>query len=332
MPSAVDARGIVKVYEGKVRALDGADLQVTSEKVFALLGPNGAGKTTLMRILTTQMPPTEGSALVMGHDTVRGGADIRRIVGYVPQEMSVWTDITGYENMLIYAKIYGIPSESRRQLIDEALEGIGLSEVADKLVRSYSGGMIRRLEIASALLISPKILFLDEPTIGLDPMARKVVWEKLSSFKREFGTTVFFNTHYMDEADLYADEIGIISRGRIIRTGTVAELKRSVGGEVLLLELEPDGIGPQLMEQLRAVASVKEAVLGESELSVIADDAETALPGVMRLLDGSGILVRKVSMSAPTLDDVFLKYAGTRLESNSRIADIAKVRQTIRRG
>jgi ABC-2 type transport system ATP-binding protein len=141
------------------------------------------------------MPPTEGSALVLGHDTVRGGADIRRIVGYVPQEMSRLDRHYRLREHAHYAKIYGIPSESRRQLIDEALEGIGLSEVADKLVRSYSGGMIRRLEIASALLISPKILFLDEPTIGLDPMARKVVWEKLSSFKREFGTTVFFNTH-----------------------------------------------------------------------------------------------------------------------------------------
>jgi len=332
MSSAVDARGIVKVYEGKVRALDGVDLQIGSGKVFALLGPNGSGKTTLMRILTTQMPPTEGSALVMGHDTVRGGAEIRRLVGYVPQEMSVWTDITGYENMLIYAKIYGIPSEARKKLISEALEGIGLTEVAEKLVRSYSGGMIRRLEIATALLISPKILFLDEPTIGLDPMARKVVWEKLASFKREFGTTVFFNTHYMDEADLYADEIGIISRGKIVRTGTVAELKRSVGGEVLILELESNGIDASILERVRAVESVKEMALGESELSIIADDAETALPGVMRLIDASGIIVRKVSMNAPTLDDVFLKYAGTRLESNSRIVDIAKVRQTIRRG
>jgi len=332
MPFAVDARGVVKVYDKSSRALDGVDLQVDSGKVFALRGPNGAGKTTLMRILTTQLPPTEGHADVMGHDVVRGSGAIRDLVGYVPQEMSVWTDISGYENMLIYAKIYGIPSESRRKLIDTSLESIGLSEAKDRLVRSYSGGMIRRLEIATALLIGPKILFLDEPTIGLDPMARKVVWDKLAAFKKDFCTTVFFNTHYMDEADLYADEIGIISRGRIITTGTVAGLKRSVGGEVLLLELESNGVGEDAIGKIRGVDSVKDAALGGSELHVIADDAESALPGVMRILDSSGVLVRKVSMSAPTLDDVFLKYAGTRLESGVRISDVAGVRKTIRRG
>ncbi len=332
MTSAIDARGVVKVYDKHSRALDGVDLQVESGKVFALLGPNGSGKTTLMRILTTQLPPTEGRAEVMGHNTVRESGDIRRLVGYVPQEMSVWTDISGYENMLIYAKIYGIPSETRKKLIREAMENIGLGEAADRLVRSYSGGMIRRLEIATALLISPRILFLDEPTIGLDPMARKVVWDKLTSFKKEFGTTVFFNTHYMDEADLYADEIGIISRGKIITTGTVQELKRSVGGEALILELGSNGIGTSVLDSVREVESVKEAKVAEMELRVMADDAETALPGVMRILDGSGVLVRKVSMNAPTLDDVFLKYAGTRLESGGRITEVARVRRTIRRG
>ncbi len=332
MEFAVDARGIVKVYEKTSRALDGVDLQVRPGKVFALLGPNGSGKTTLMRILTTQLPPTEGHADVMGHDTVRESGAIRGLVGYVPQEMSVWTDLSGYENMLIYAKIYGIPSEARRRLIDDSLEGIGLSDAKDRLVRSYSGGMIRRLEIATALLISPKILFLDEPTIGLDPVARKAVWDKLTSFKKDFGTTVFFNTHYMDEADLYADEIGIISRGRIITTGTVAELKRSVGGEVLVLETESNGVDAATLEMVRGVASVRDVALGESELAVIADDAETALPGVMRILGNSGAMVRKVSMSAPTLDDVFLKYAGTRLESGGRLSDVSRVRKTIRRG
>lgn len=332
MAIAVDARGVVKVYDKQSRALDGVDLQVGSGKVFALLGPNGSGKTTLMRILTTQLPPTEGRAEVMGHDTVRGSGEIRRLVGYVPQEMSVWTDISGYENMLIYAKIFGIPSEKRKMLIDEAMENIGLGEAADRLVRSYSGGMIRRLEIATALLISPRILFLDEPTIGLDPMARKVVWDKLTSFKKEFGTTVFFNTHYMDEADLYADEIGIISRGKIITTGTVTELKRSVGGEVLVLELDSNGVGAHELERIRAVDSVKGATVDDMEMRVIADDAETALPGVMRILDSSSVIVRKVSMNAPTLDDVFLKYAGTRLESGGRITEVARIRRTIRRG
>jgi len=332
MELAVDARNVVKVYEGKTRALDYVNLQVETGKVFALLGPNGSGKTTLMRILTTQLPPNSGEAYVLGRNTIRDSASVRGLIGYVPQEMSVWVDISGYENLLIYAKIYGIPSEVRGKLIAEALENIGLSEVANKLVKSYSGGMIRRLEIASALLVSPKILFLDEPTIGLDPMARKVVWEKLITFKKEYGTTVFFNTHYMDEADIYADQLGIISRGRIITTGTIDDLKHSVGDEVLILDLEENRVGVPILEEIRAIASVKDAILSDSELSVIADHSETALPGVMRLLDTSGIIVKKVSMCAPTLDDVFMKYAGTRLESGSRINEIKQVRGMIRRG
>lgn len=220
MEFAVDVRGLTKVYEGKVRALDGVDLRVEAGRVFALLGPNGAGKTTLMRILTTQLKPTSGEAYVFGLDVVRKNAQVRRLVGYVPQEMSVWTDISGYENLLIYAKIYRLPSSKRREIIQDALKKMGLSEVANDLVKTYSGGMIRRLETACTMLIKPKILFLDEPTIGLDPSARKAVWEELTSFKKEYGVTVFFNTHYMDEADLYSDEIAIINDGKIVKRGT----------------------------------------------------------------------------------------------------------------
>ena len=202
MDRAVEVKNLVKVYGKNVRALDGVDLSVEVGKTFALLGPNGAGKTTLVRILTTQIRPTSGEAFVFGLDVIREGGKVRKTIGYVPQEMSVWTDLSGYENLLIYAKIYGIPRAEREKLLWEVLEKLGMKEAAKGLVRTYSGGMIRRLEIASALLIRPKILFLDEPTIGLDPSARKAVWTEL------------FNTHYMDEADLYAEEIGIINAGK----------------------------------------------------------------------------------------------------------------------
>ncbi|MDD1775724.1 MAG: ATP-binding cassette domain-containing protein [Candidatus Methanomethylicus sp.] len=332
MDLAVDAIDVIKTYDRKTRALDQVTLQVEAGTVFALLGPNGSGKTTLMRILTTQLSPDSGKTSVLGHDTVRESAKVRQLVGYVPQEMSVWTDISGYENLLIYAKIYGIPSDVRKRLIMEALENIDLSDFADRLVKSYSGGMIRRLEIASALLISPKILFLDEPTIGLDPMARKTVWEKLTSFKKEYGTTVFFNTHYMDEADLYADRIGIISRGKIIKTGSVSDLKHSVGGEILILSLEQEKVEPELIEKIRVLPLVEEIVEGDSEISLVTEDAEASLPGIMKLLDSSGVAIRRVSMNEPTLDDVFLKYAGTRLETATRLNDIKQVRGMIKRG
>ncbi|MEM1607546.1 MAG: ATP-binding cassette domain-containing protein [Candidatus Bathyarchaeia archaeon] len=333
MEYAVSARGLVKVYEGKVKALDGVNLNVESGKVFALLGPNGAGKTTLMRILTTQIKPTSGEAYIFGFNVTRDSAKVRRLISYVPQEMSVWTDISGYENLLIYAKIYGIPPSERDKLIRDALENMGLSEFANNLVRTYSGGMIRRLECACALLTKPKILFLDEPTIGLDPSARKAVWERLMAFKKEYDATIFFNTHYMDEADLYSDEIAIINRGRMVTSGTPESLKRSVGGEIISIEVEDQSLNPKALEMIRGLSGVNDLILGENEINIVVQDAEHSLPKIIESLRANNILVRKASITKPNLDDVFLRYAGVRLEAASgRISEVRQVRSMIRRG
>ena len=330
--SAVDTRNLVKVYKGETRALDGIDLTVEAGIAFALLGPNGAGKTTLIRILTTQLRPTSGEAYVFGLNVTREGSKIRRLISYVPQEMSVWTDISGYENLLVYAKIFGIQSQERENIIHEALENMGLDEVADNLVSTYSGGMVRRLEIASAMLIKPKIMFLDEPTIGLDPSAKKVVWERLTSFKKQHGVTVFFNTHYMDEADLYSDRIAIINRGKIVKQGTAEELKRSLGGEVILFNLQSADVAEESLRKLRSAETVKDVILTDSELSILVEDAETSLPCIMELLRSEGIKTEKISITKPTLDDVFLKYAGTRLETSGRISEVTQMRRMIRKG
>lgn len=332
MEIAVDVRKLVKVYQGTTRALDGVDLKVEAGRVFALLGPNGAGKTTLIRILTTQLKPTSGEAYVFGLDVTREGSKVRRLISYVPQEMSVWTDVSGYENLLVYAKIFGVPSERRKKIINEALESMGLDQVSNNLVSTYSGGMIRRLEIACAMLIKPKIMFLDEPTIGLDPSAKKVVWERLTMFKKDYGVTVFFNTHYMDEADLYSDEIAIIDRGKIVKLGTADELKHSIGGEMLLFSLGNGGISENVLSKVKKLESVKEVIVSSSELSVSVDDAETALPSVMDVLRSEGVLTGKISIDKPTLDDVFLKYAGSRLEASGRIGEVTSVRRMIKRG
>jgi ABC-2 type transport system ATP-binding protein len=332
MVVAVATKSLVKVYDGKVRALDGIDLEVETGIAFALLGPNGAGKTTLMRILTTQLRPMSGEAYVFGLDVTREGGKIRRLISYVPQEMSVWTDISGYENLLVYAKIFGIPSNERRKIIDDALENMGLGQVANNLVRTYSGGMIRRLEVACAVLIKPKIMFLDEPTIGLDPSAKKVVWETLTSFKKEYGVTVFFNTHYMDEADLYSDRIAIIDRGKIVKMGTAEELKRSLGGEVILFNLEENAVKDGLLQKLRKPKIVKDVILNNSELSILVENAESALPQMIDVLRSEGVAPAKISITKPTLDDVFLKYAGTRLEASGRISEVTQVRRMIRKG
>ncbi|MEM3760218.1 MAG: ATP-binding cassette domain-containing protein [Candidatus Bathyarchaeia archaeon] len=332
MDFAVQVNSLVKVYDEKVKALDGVDLNVEPGEAFALLGPNGAGKTTLIRILTTQLRPTAGEAYVFGLNVVRNGGKVRRLISYVPQEMSVWTDISGYENLLVYAKIFGIPSHERGKVIDEVLENMGLTQVKNELVRTYSGGMIRRLEIACAMLIKPKIMFLDEPTIGLDPAAREVVWERLGVFKKEYGVTIFFNTHYMDEADLYADDIAIINQGKIVARGTSEELKHSLGGETIAFTLEKTALKPELVEEFRKLSFVKDIFVENGSLSVFVDDAESTLPSLITALKSEGMSVGKVSITKPTLDDVFLKYVGTRLEEKGRISDVTHMRDMIRKG
>jgi ABC-2 type transport system ATP-binding protein len=332
MDLAVDVKNLVKVYDGKVRALDGIDLEVEPGIAFALLGPNGAGKTTLMRILTTQLKPTSGEAYIFGINVANKGDKVRRLISYVPQEMSVWTDVSGYENLLVYAKIFNIPSQDRRKVIKEVLESMGLSEVANNLVKTYSGGMIRRLETACALLIKPKIMFLDEPTIGLDPSAKKIVWEKLTSFKKEYGVTIFFNTHYMDEADLYSDHIAIIDKGKIVKLGSAEELKRSIGGEIITFDFAGNNVPEISIKKLRELPSVKSVIVDESEVSVLVEDAETALPDAIEILRIETVSPEKISITKPTLDDVFLKYAGSRLETSGRISDVTHVRDMIRRG
>ena len=309
MACAVDVRQLSKLYNGGIKALDGLDLRVEAAKVFAFLGPNGSGKTTLMRILTTQIRPTSGSAYIFGLDTVKSGQEIRKIIGYVPQETSVWLDISGYENLLIYSKIYGVPSKMREKRIQDTLQSMGIEEVADRMVKSYSGGMVRRLEIACALLVGPRILFLDEPTIGLDPSARKAVWENLISFKQEYGTTVFFNTHYMDEADLYSDEIAIIDKGRIVKSGTASELKQSLRSEIIQV-YSHDRIGGRVLESIRDLAFVQGVIDNNSHLEIIVGDSETRLPLILDLLRGEGISLERICTAKPTLDDVFLNYAG----------------------
>lgn len=325
---AIEVKNLVKVYDGKVRALDGVSLTVQTGQAFALLGPNGAGKTTLMRILTTQIKPTHGDAYIYGYSVERQSSQVRKLISYVPQEMSVWTDITVYENLFIYAKLFGLSGKDRNRAIERALEDMELREVRDDLVNTLSGGMIRRLEIACAMLIEPKVMFLDEPTIGLDPVARKRVWEKLKQFRDNSGVTIFFNTHYMDEVDMYADRVAIINKGRIVVSGTCEELKRSVAAEAVLVQTENPHANYNL---LKHVPAVREVHTEGDEIKILVDDAEAFLPVLLDILRKAGVRIRRVSVSKPTLDDVFLKYAGTKFESADRISDVRQTRKMLSR-
>lgn len=333
---AVLAEGIAKVYGGSVRALDGVDLLVEEGSIHAVLGPNGAGKTTLMRILTTQLRPTAGRAFVMGYDVVRDGGIVRRLIGYVPQEFSVWSDITGYENLLIHSKLFGIPPEKRRSIIEEVLEFMELREAANRLVRTYSGGMIRRLEIAAALMLKPRILLLDEPTIGLDPRAREMVWARILQYRRESRVTVVFNTHYMDEAERYAEEITMLNLGRVVARGTPQELKKAVvGGDVIYLRVDRRYVDV-VYEVLSKIPEV--TVLSPNPASGVAlsvPDASHALPHIVKALIELGVDVEEVNIKRPTLNEVFIKLAGMTVEQAESVRGIreaASVRRAIRRG
>ena len=218
---------------GTLTAVDALTISVAAGEVFGLLGPNGAGKTTAIKMLTTLLPPTSGKARVAGFDITRQAASVRRMIGYVPQALSVDGSLTGYENLLIFAKLYDIPRKERKTRLRDALAFMGLSDAADKLVREYSGGMIRRLEIAQSTLHRPPVLFLDEPTVGLDPLARKAVWEHVERLRDDYGTTIVLTTHYMEEADSLCNRVAIMHLGKVAVIGTPEELKTSIGGGTL---------------------------------------------------------------------------------------------------
>jgi len=224
----IEIRSLVKEFK-TLKAVDSISLNVESGEIFGLLGPNGAGKTTTVKVLTTLLPPTSGEAFVDGFNVVHEASKVRRVIGYVPQALSADGTLTGYENLLIFAKLYDIPLAVRKKRIFDVLEFMGLTDHADKLVRNYSGGMIRKLEVGQALLHNPKVLFLDEPTVGLDPVARQTVWEHVTKLRKTLGMTIFMTTHYMEEADTLCDRVAIMNLGKIAAIGTVQELKNSIG-------------------------------------------------------------------------------------------------------
>lgn len=228
MAVVLETRSLTRRFDGRV-AVDELTITVQGGELFALLGPNGAGKTTIIKMLTTLLPPTSGSARVAGFDIVHQAGEVRRAIGYVPQLISADGMLTGYENLLIFAKLYDVPRRQRQSRVRAALDFMGLGEAADRLVNQYSGGMIRRLEIAQSMLHQPRVLFLDEPTSGLDPIARIAVWDHLLRLREQYGATIIFTTHLMEEADAFCTRLVIVHRGKVVADGTPAALKASIG-------------------------------------------------------------------------------------------------------
>ena len=238
--NAIDVKNLVKIYP-RVNAVNDVSFTIEEGEVFGLLGPNGAGKTTTIRMLLTLVRPTAGSIRIFGVDAMADPAKVRQLAGYVPQDVSVDGELTGYENMLMYAKLYDVPRQTRKKLIKEAMEYMGLSDRMNDMVSKYSGGMMRKLEIAQTLVNRPKILYLDEPSIGLDPNARRTIWEHIEKLRLEYGTTILITTHDMNEADRLCNRIAIMNFGKIVTTGAPAELKAAIGGDIVSISSQtPD--------------------------------------------------------------------------------------------
>jgi ABC-2 type transport system ATP-binding protein len=322
---AIQVSGLTKVYPGGTRAVDDVNFDVREGEIFGLLGPNGAGKTTTIKMITTLSRPTAGTIRVFGIDALKSPETVRRTLGFVPQAISVDGDLTGYENLLIFAKLFFVDREQRNRRIQEALELFGLAERADDLVKHYSGGMMRRLEIAQALVNRPKLLFLDEPSIGLDPYSRMQVIDHVKQLNRTFGTTILLTTHDMAEADELCNRLAIMNMGRIATSGAPRDLKKTVGGDVLTVTVS--GMLPDTIpSELGSVASSSNGTM-----KILAADGEKAIPRITDYLERAGGVVESVSLSRPTLDDVFMKYAKSSLQQEGTYREARSARRSATR-
>lgn len=305
--AAIVARQLVKAY-GEVRAVDGVDLAVEEGELYGFLGPNGAGKTTTISILSTMLKPTSGSATVAGFDVLSQPARVRERIGVVFQDPSLDEELSGRENMTFHAKLYKMPRSTRDGKIDALLQMVDLMDRQHDRVKEYSGGMRRRLELVRGLLHEPMVLFLDEPTLGLDPQTRNHIWDYIRRLNRERRVTMMLTTHYLEEADDLCHRIGIIDHGKLVAEGTPRDLKTTLGGDVIYLELE--GPNEAFHETVRAVPGVRD-VRGSTEgLLLEVERGETAIPKILDAVRAAGGVVQSIQLKKPNLSDVFIRKTG----------------------
>jgi ABC-2 type transport system ATP-binding protein len=318
--AVVVAESLRKTYKGDVRALDGLSFSVPAGHVFALLGPNGAGKTTTVRILTTLARPDGGSARVAGTDVMAHPRRVRSVIGAVSQHSSAVGLLTGQENLALQGKMHGLRGATLRRRVTELLDQFGLAEAAGRPVRSYSGGMRRRLDVATVLIHRPEVLFLDEPTTGLDPEGRADLWAALTGLAGENGTTILVTTHYLEEADQFAGRVAIVDRGRVVAQGSPDELKAGLHGDSVVLELA----GPDEVERaekaLAPLAGVRGLAAEGAVLRARVSDGPRELPAILAGLEAAGVPARSVTVARPSLDDVYLHHAGRSFRNAEGIA------------
>jgi ABC-2 type transport system ATP-binding protein len=315
--NGIEVRGLVREYKKGPRAVDGIDLTVAPGEMYGFLGPNGAGKSTTVHVLTTLLPPTSGTALVGGYDVVKEGPKIRGLIGVALQEAALDPLLTARDHLRLQATLQSVPREQRNSRAEELIQRVGLVDAADRKVQGYSGGMKRRLDLALALVHTPRILFLDEPTTGLDPQSRTDIWNEVALMRREAGVTVFLTTQYLEEADVLADRVGIIDSGKIVAEGTPAELKAEIGRPSVHAIPRTEDDRPKIADFL---ARFGEPLASTRDVAIRLNDG-LGLADIVRAVDANGVDIADLELHAPTLDDVFLAKTGRTLEGAAEEAE-----------
>jgi ABC-2 type transport system ATP-binding protein len=327
---ALIVQGLTKVFNKHLVAVDHVDFTVKDGEIFGFLGPNGAGKTTTINMLITVLKPTEGNATVCNYDISKHSSDVRNCIGVVPQEYTADEDLTGLENIMLCADLYGIPRDISRKRAQELLELVELTNFKDKQVQTYSGGMRRRLELACGLINRPHLFFLDEPTLGLDVQTRAATWNYIKLLKKEYGMTVFMTTHYLEEADVLCDRIAIIDHGKIVASGSPSELKETLGGDIMTLSIKD--ADADISSIIQKVPKVKEVKKQDGTYRIKVADGEETAPTILDAIRAQGYSVTRLSLTKPTLDEVYLEYTGRTLrEEEESKESMFRQRATMRR-
>ncbi len=306
---AIETKDLTKKF-GRLAAVDGVNIKVKQGEIFGLLGPNGAGKSTIISMLCTILKPTSGTATVNGYDIIKQPSLVRKSIGIVFQDPSVDDRLTGKENLEMHADLYGVPAPEKKSQIDKVLELVELSERSNDFVRNYSSGMRRRLEIARSLVHTPKVLFLDEPTIGLDPQSRDHIWSYIRELLKTEEITIILTTHYMEEADKLCDRVAIIDHGNIVALDAPESLKEKLGGETITVKTQNN---PLYLEKIKETGIIKSVIIAGDEVKMTVDNAHTILSHVVDVASKNGIIIESISLQEPQLDDVFLHYTGKAL-------------------
>ncbi|MEM0158880.1 MAG: ATP-binding cassette domain-containing protein [Thermoplasmataceae archaeon] len=330
MPGIIETHNLSKVYFGKIKAVDNLNIEIEEGEIYGLLGPNGAGKTTTINMLTTRISPTSGTALVAGHDITRESMSVRRLIGVVPQDLTADEDLTGRENMIMVSQFYDVPRATANDRIARLLKLVDLEEAANRYVRGYSGGMRKRLELILGLINDPKILFLDEPTLGLDVQTRTQMWNYVRDIQEKLNVTIILTSHYLEEIDALADRVSIIDHGHVLVTGSPEDLKKSLKGDVITITFK-DREEVEVMK--RFDGSSESSEIGVNSLRIKVPNADEYLPKIINFISENKLSTLKLTVQKPSLDEVFLEYTGRdiRAEDGGDVGDVRKMMMNMRR-